>query len=139
VRDQIYQADEFPLLVDAAVAEGDDERGTERAVYAQDISRPHPPGWVPETVLVLVVSRGWGGAYYRDRDDTGKIHAWITHNPQPSGDAPTLLYDDQAPANFPVDAVLPVDQLRRAVEEYLRTGQRPTCVQWRVPDRWLTW
>ncbi len=90
-------------------------------------------------MLVVTVNRGWGALYYRDRDEMGRLRAAITHTPQPSLDAPDLLYDPEAAATFPLDAAISADQLRLAIREYLDTGQRPTCVHWQQPDRWLTW
>jgi Immunity protein Imm1 len=132
-RREVFPAHEFDRLVDAALVDGGGV--VQRVVYAQDITVPHPRGWVPETVLVVTVCGSWGALYYRGHNH----RAWITDNPQPSPDAPALLYDDQAPADFPADAVISVDQIRAAVEEYLKTGERPTCVPWREPDRYMTW
>jgi hypothetical protein len=137
VRKEVYQADEFPRLVDTAVIEEDYDLGVQRVVYAQDITTPHAPGWVPETVLVVTVHRGWGAAYYREHDDAGQGWAWITRNPRPSAEVPDLLFDPEAGANYPADAAIPVSQLRRAIEEYLRTGERPTCVEWKEADRYM--
>ncbi|HEV2782124.1 MAG TPA: Imm1 family immunity protein [Actinophytocola sp.] len=132
-RREVFAAHEFDRLVDAALVDGGGV--AQRVVWAQAIPDPYPRGWVPETVLVVTVRESWGALYYRGNDH----RAWITENPQPSPDAPVLIFDDQAPADFPADAVLPVDQIRAAVEEYVHTGERPTCVRWREPDRYMTW
>ena len=107
----------------------------QRVVYAQDITAPHPPGWVPETVLVATVNGDCAALYYRGSDR----RAWITHNPQPTADPPRLLFDPEASADFPAEAAVSVDKIRAAVREYLETGARPTCVPWREPDRYMTW
>jgi hypothetical protein len=127
----VYQADEFPRLIDDTLAEDDDEVGAQRVVYAEDVTVPPPRGRVGRSVLVVTVNRGWGAAYYRGPD----LYAWITHNPRPAPDASELLFDPEAGTNYPAGAAIPVNQLRTAIEEYLQTGERPTCVQWQEPDR----
>jgi hypothetical protein len=122
----VYRRDLFPRLVDDVSA----GLGL-YLVYAQDITSPHPPGWYPENVLAVSVDdEGWGAAYLRDQESQ-----WIARNPRPAAEAPALLFDAEAGTDFPPDAVFPLDQIRAAVMEYLRTGQRPRSVQWYVPDR----
>jgi hypothetical protein len=100
-------------------------------VYAQDITLPHPHGWSPENLLAVSVDdEGWGAAYYRDENSP-----WIDRNPRPAVEAPALEFDSEAGTDFPTDAVFPLDQIRAAVQEYLRSGERPRNVQWCVPDR----
>lgn len=131
---QVFSAQDFSRLVDEALNDGGGV--VQRAIYAQDITVPHPRGWVPETVLVVTTCGDWGALYYRSREPRG---IWISHNNQPPPDAPELVFDDQAPASFPVDALIPVDQIRATVEEYLATGQRPTRAAWRESDRAMVW
>lgn len=130
---ETYQRDEFSRFIDAALAEKDYDLGVQRILYDQDLSIPHQPGWVPETVLVVTVGHGWGAAYYRGPDR----YAWITRNPRPAPNMPELMFDGEAGTNYPANAVIPRDQLRRAVEEYLETGNRPTCVDWQEHDRYM--
>ncbi|GAA1287780.1 hypothetical protein Psi02_70310 [Planotetraspora silvatica] len=41
------------------------------------------------------------------------------------------------PTEFPDRSEIPIDLVRRAVKEFLVSGgQRPTCVQWQVPEFW---
>jgi hypothetical protein len=132
-RPEVYRGSELSRLVDEVLVDGGGV--VQRVVYAQDITAPHPPGWVPETVLVVTVSGDCGALYYRGSDR----RAWITHNPQPTPDSPRLLFDAEAPADFPAEAAIPVETIRAAVEEYLETGARPTRMPWREPDRYMTW
>ncbi|WP_328786031.1 Imm1 family immunity protein (plasmid) [Streptomyces canus] len=38
---------------------------------------------------------------------------------------------------FPERSEIPIELVRRAVKEFLTSGgQRPTCVQWQVPESW---
>jgi hypothetical protein len=122
----VYRHDQFPRLVDdVSVGLG------LYVVYAQDITLPHPRGWSPENLLAVSVDdEGWGAAYYRHENSP-----WIARNPHPATDAPALMFDSEAGTDFPTDAVFPLDQIRAAVQEYLRTGQRPRSVQWHMSDR----
>lgn len=138
-RRQVFQPDEFDQLIEAALAEESYPLGVQRVLYDQDTSRPHPSNWYPDTALVVTVNRGWGALYYRDFDETGQLRAAITRNPQPLATARELLFDPEAGATYPLNAAIPVDQLRMAIREYLETGTRPTSVRWREPDRYLTW
>lgn len=129
---EVFGAEDFGRLVDAVLIDGGGV--VQRAVYAQDITGTRPRGWVPETALVVTTCGDWGALYFRDRQGI-----WISHTTEPPPDAPELVFDDQAPAAFPGDAVIPVDQIRAAVQEYLDTGQRPTRLPWRESDRAMVW
>jgi hypothetical protein len=127
-RPVVFQVAEFDQLIDTILGQNGEHR-----VYAQDMRPLHEQRRVAETVMVVMVLDGWAGAYYRGEDR----HAWITYTPRPSLEAPELLYDPYTGSTFPPDAVIPADQLRTAIDKYLETGQRPTSVQWREPDRYL--
>lgn len=127
-RPVVYRADEFDQLTDEILA-----RNGEYRLYAQDMRPLHEERRVAETVLVVMVLDGWTGAYFRGPDR----RAWITHTMQPPARPVELIYDTFTDSTFPADAVIPVDQLRAVVDEYLATGDRPTCVQWQEPDRYL--
>ncbi len=134
-RPRVYRPEEFPRLVDEIVINDGGEWGVQHVLYAQDITGQHDPGWCPETVLVETVNGQWGAAYFRGPDR----RAWITCAASPPSDPPGLLYDPYNESTFPADAVMRVDELRAVIEEYLRTGQRPTCAQWQEPDRYLVY
>jgi hypothetical protein len=129
---EVFGAEDFGRLVDTVLMDGGGV--VQRAVYAQDITGRHLRGWVPETVLVVTTCDEWGALYFRDPQGI-----WISHNTQPSPDSPELVFDDQAPASFPPSAVIPMDEIRAAVQEYLDTGQRPTHLSWRESDRAMVW
>jgi hypothetical protein len=41
------------------------------------------------------------------------------------------------PTEFPAYAEVPLELVRHAAKEFLLTaGQRPTCVQWAMPEIW---
>jgi hypothetical protein len=130
----VFQPDEFPSLVDAALVDDwGGELGTMHIVYAEDVTIPPPRGRSGKSVLVTTVSNGWGAAYFRNPD----LEAWITRNPQAPDRVPELLFDPEGGTNYPANAAVPVDQLRQAIEEYLDTGERPTCVAWQEHDRYM--
>ncbi|GGP45026.1 hypothetical protein GCM10010185_16030 [Saccharothrix coeruleofusca] len=69
-----------------------------------------------------------------DTDDTA---AWIAvprqaENRMPSG--VTLYIDRDTRTEFPQEATLPLNLLRELLHEFMRTGQRPTCVDWQRTD-----
>ncbi|CRK61296.1 hypothetical protein [Alloactinosynnema sp. L-07] len=77
-----------------------------------------------EFVNELIVGiRGDLGAIYFT-DETG---SWYTEGPTPDDEGPVY-----AEVDFPDHSELPTDKIERALEEYLRTGARPTCVAWQV-------
>lgn len=129
----VFTPTEFGRLVDAALQDGGGV--VQRVVYAEDVTVPHPRGWVPETVLVVTVCDDQGALYYRDTDGT----AWISRNSRPLNHVHTLVFDDQAPANFPANAVLPLVDIRAAVTEYVEVNRRPTRIKWQEAERYLPW
>jgi hypothetical protein len=50
-----------------------------------------------------------------------------------------VLFDPEAGTGYPPEAAIPVSQLRQVVEEYSRTGERPTAVEWRPADRYMVY
>ena len=133
-RRRVFDAGDFDQLVEEVLVDGGGV--VQRAIYAQDMTIQHPRGWVPDTVLVVTTCEDWGALYFRSHEAR---NTWISHNARPPADAPVLVFDEQAPASFPEDAVIPVDQIRAALREYLETGQRPTRVAWRESDRAMVW
>ncbi|SFT93010.1 Immunity protein Imm1 [Actinopolyspora lacussalsi subsp. righensis] len=58
-----------------------------------------------------------------------------SYNPHTTEETPPLLFDPEGDLWFPSSASLPLEQVREAITEYCRTGQRPSCVQWQ-PGQW---
>lgn len=63
--------------------------------------------------------------------DAQAHRAWTTKS-EPT--AATLWLDRDADIAFPHDSVVSLAQLREALREFMRTAQRPTCVQWQESD-----
>lgn len=56
---------------------------------------------------------------------------WISKNPNGALDGEPVGYHYMGVGEpFPPDAELPLDEVRAAVLEYVRTGKRPMSVQW---------
>ncbi|QUH01711.1 hypothetical protein HUO13_13595 [Saccharopolyspora erythraea] len=72
---------------------------------------------------------------YTEETEEGELHSWHTLNPQPLPDPPALRFDAGSALRFPRDSVLPFRDLRAALLEYSREGQRPEAVQWQSA-RW---
>lgn len=69
-----------------------------------------------------------------DTDDTA---AWIAVPRQAESRIPsgvTLYIDRDTRTEFPQEATLPLNLLRELLHEFMRTGKRPTCVDWQRTD-----
>ncbi|MEU4802999.1 Imm1 family immunity protein [Actinosynnema sp. NPDC023587] len=69
-----------------------------------------------------------------EADDTT---AWIALPRQPATPlltGVTLYIDRDTRTEFPREAALPLSVLRSLLHEFMRTGKRPTCVDWQRTD-----
>ncbi|SFT84806.1 Immunity protein Imm1 [Actinopolyspora lacussalsi subsp. righensis] len=91
--------------------------------------------WYPDHDVTLAVdpTSGYGAMRWTGMIDNVLV-PFVTYNPntEPNID---LLRDGGTPHFFPHSAVLPVDDVRMALLEFARTGQRPECVSWQEFDR----
>lgn len=88
-----------------------------------DIVVPKPRG--ADGVMLIAFDRDVGAAYY-----SNEVGAWITQNPEPLTSPPFIPVDGHIPLYFPPYAVLAIAAVHAAVVEYLRTGAKPTRVEW---------
>jgi hypothetical protein len=72
---------------------------------------------------------------FTEETEDGELRSWHTRNPEPVADAPTLRFDAGSALAFPRDSLLPFADLRRALDEFTRSGERPDAVQWQQA-RW---
>jgi immunity protein Imm1 of predicted polymorphic toxin system len=76
---------------------------------------------------------GWGALNYMDArpgvEDGDLVDSF---NPDADPDTPPVVFDPEGDLWFPASASLPLNEVREAVIEYMRTGARPTCVQWQL-------
>lgn len=74
---------------------------------------------------------GWGALNYMNPGaPDGRLVD--SANPNARADTPPLLFDPEGQLYFPASASLPLGQVRDAVAEYCRTGQRPTGIHWQL-------
>ncbi|NYH77062.1 hypothetical protein FHR84_000376 [Actinopolyspora biskrensis] len=55
-------------------------------------------------------------------------------NPHAPDDAPRILFSPHSGTEFRQNAALPIDLIRTAIDEFIHTGQRPTCVHWQLAE-----
>ncbi|WP_372496761.1 Imm1 family immunity protein [Kibdelosporangium philippinense] len=70
---------------------------------------------------------------YMDNNDPEMsiANSYNTIRPLPKVD---LIFNGTTGAVFPRTAVIPLTHARSALHEWLRTRQRPTCIEWRPYD-----
>ncbi|GDY33642.1 Imm1 family immunity protein [Gandjariella thermophila] len=66
----------------------------------------------------------------------GAIGSWVTRADREIEAAPTLYLDKATRTEFPRNAVLPLDLVRQALQEFRETGERPSCVGWQEFEVW---
>ncbi|GAB3443631.1 hypothetical protein GCM10027436_30790 [Actinophytocola sediminis] len=80
----------------------------------------------------------YGAALFVDEAAAPDDWAWSALNPEPLTDPPAIYYDQDGETIFPPVCVLPLTRLRAVILEWVRTGQRPTSVDW-MPINGLMW
>ncbi|MET8539084.1 Imm1 family immunity protein [Kitasatospora sp. NPDC004799] len=92
-----------------------------------------------DSTLMVAMDReaGYGGLVWcvsLRYPKRGGIYActWVTDNPSPPEDDPKVISDAWTPVFMEPATVLPLPEVRKALEEFCRegTGDRPTCVGW---------
>ncbi|WP_433871495.1 Imm1 family immunity protein [Saccharopolyspora sp. CA-218241] len=102
------------------------------------LSNRDPGGPAAPLVRLRVASYpelGWGALNWADARP-GAVDGEVVDSFNPDADerTPRLRFDGEG-LWFPRTASLPLARVGEAVEEYTRTGTRPTSVQWR-PGHW---
>ncbi|SRR6266567_3581669 len=78
-------------------------------------------------------STGYAALNYADNNDPTMSIA-NSYNPRrPLPDA-YLIFNGETGAVFPPAAAIPIADARNALNEWLRTRRRPTCIEWRPYD-----
>ncbi|MGQ0838046.1 Imm1 family immunity protein [Actinokineospora sp.] len=81
----------------------------------------------------------FGAALFIDETTPeGADWAWIAVPQRRIADLPGVYYDQDSQTQFPPRCVMPIDELREVVVEWVRAGERPTSVDWLVVNnfRW---
>jgi hypothetical protein len=86
-----------------------------------------------KSVLYVGIHGDLGALLYASVDDGREFSRG-----QGSSDGEPLLYMYMTSADeFPSNAEISVEVVRRAAHEFAETGQRPTCLEWQTWDRVL--
>lgn len=104
-------------------------------VWDRPHENPDAPGPYTQVRIVTDGESEIGVLNFTEESEDGELTSWHTSNPEPLPDAPALPFDAGSALKFPRDAVLPFRELRAALDEFTRTGERPEAVQWQ-PARW---
>jgi immunity protein Imm1 of predicted polymorphic toxin system len=97
------------------------------------IAQAMPSGGKPTAFLDIGLHGEWGALHYSGRDyREGCFSKGDTY-----ADAPELLYYYMnSDTEYPPDAEISSAAVRRAAEEFMTTGKRPTSVEWQPrPER----
>ncbi|MGW1668812.1 Imm1 family immunity protein [Streptomyces sp. NPDC002324] len=97
--------------------------------------------WWPDNFLQISVNSvtGYGGLIWYVGEERAEAsmdviskHVWISDNPEPPDFDPRVVSDPGFPLFFDPRSVLPVLQVRAALEEFCRTGTggRPESIGW---------
>jgi hypothetical protein len=95
--------------------------------------------WWPDNTLQIAVNRqtGYGGLVWfatqeRVKKDDTSAYIWVSNNVTPPEFDPRVVSDPGVPHFFDRRSVLPVSQIKVALEEFcwLGTGDRPECIEW---------
>lgn len=79
--------------------------------------------------LTAVAEYGHGAlAFHVEHDGGSRFYVSSHRDPFPA--PPIIRYDTGGDSLFPRRAVLPLDAVHAAIEEYILTGQRPANVDW---------
>lgn len=77
---------------------------------------------------------GWCGLSSEVARSAGGIfdHVWVSNNPEPPVEDPKVVSDPWTPVYLDRKSVLPIPQIRAALEEFCRvgTGDRPETIGW---------
>ncbi|MFJ4967169.1 Imm1 family immunity protein [Streptomyces sp. NPDC088729] len=127
------------------------EPGREKHVQATWLALEEEGASAPLSMLEVSANleNGLGGAVWfagwNDakgfKEDSGDLESdlgdyfWVSDAESPPGFDPEVLSDHDSALYFDPRGVIPVTQIRSAVEEFCQSmGRRPTCTKW-VPGR----
>lgn len=115
-----------------------DHTDWETILLIGDAEYQHPiDGQYPDAQMRVSVqpSTGYAALNYTDNNDPTMAIA-NSYNPARPLPGVYLLFNGDMGSVFPLTAAIPIDDARRALHEWLRTRQRPTCIEWRPYDHY---
>lgn len=80
-------------------------------------------------------SAGYAALNYTDNNDPTMSIA-NSYNPRRPLSGIYLIFNGETGTVFPQTATIPIADARNALHEWLRTRQRPTCIEWRPYDQY---
>ncbi|GAA3847062.1 hypothetical protein GCM10022243_11450 [Saccharothrix violaceirubra] len=99
-------------------------------------AEPLTGGPVPNHQLRISVDpvAGFAALNYCDHDDDAMplANSYNPGHPSPQVD---LIFSGATGAVFPRSAAVPIEDARKALHEWFRTGLRPRCIKWRPYDQ----
>jgi hypothetical protein len=98
--------------------------------FHQTAAGPYPDH---QMIVSVRPSTGYAALNYTDNKDPGMPMA-NSYNPSPSLPNIYLISNGATGAVFPPTAAISIGDTRAALNEWLRTRQRPTCIEWRPYD-----
>jgi len=92
----------------------------------------------PRRWLQVGFHAGFGGVFFYDdprsatdqQSVTGEDWAWVALRSPPMDDPPIVYFDQDTHTQFPPRAVMPLEELRELVGQWVNCGARPTSVEW---------
>lgn len=100
---------------------------------------PVRDGHWPAPWMRVGFHEGFGGALFADHTlSDGEDWCWVALAAEPMSHPPTVYYDQDGDVAFPPRTVMPMEQLRAVVLEWVETGERPGSVEW-MPINALVW
>lgn len=96
------------------------------AEFHQSKDGPYPNHQMRISVRPSV---GYAALNYTDNNDRAMPVA-NSHNPRAPRPEVYLIFNGMTGAVFPPTAAIPIAEARNALNEWLRTRRRPTCIQW---------
>jgi hypothetical protein len=91
------------------------------------------PSGYPDHELLVGVNRSLPVGVLEFMDADGNR---VTLGPE-TGRGEVVYHVAKNPTEFPNRAEVPIELIRQAVKEFVMSGgQRPTCVEWQVPENW---
>ncbi|HEX5407996.1 MAG TPA: Imm1 family immunity protein [Pseudonocardiaceae bacterium] len=97
--------------------------------------RRTPTGPFPDHQMRVSVkpSAGYAALNYMDNNDRQMAIA-NSYNPARPPPPISLIFNGRTGATFPPAAAISIAQAREALQQWLRTRERPTCIQWQRYD-----
>ena len=78
-------------------------------------------------------STGYAALNYTDNNDP-KLSIANSYNPRQPPQDVYLVFSGRTGSVFPPAAAISIENARKALNEWLRTRRRPTCIEWRPYD-----